>query len=141
MEIRICKKEGCVAHTCIHVHVHVTHLVMLYDIQNARTQLSTITTTVLHGPVHVGLGALAYVMVNKVLINVLAQSKYKYMYMHIHLSERSLNHLVPSHFAAPWAIFFMAFATFFVPSHEKSILIVFRYYITSYTYHAKCHMN
>lgn len=87
-----------------HVHVHVTHLVMLYDIQNASTQLSTITTTVLHGPVHVGLGALAYVMVNKVLINVLAQSKYMYMYMHIHLSERSLNHLVPSHFAAPWAI-------------------------------------
>ena len=123
-----------------HVHVHVTHLVMLYDIQNARTQLSTITTTVLHGPVHVGLGALAYVMVNKVLINVLAQSKYMYMYMHIHLSERSLNHLVPSHFAAPWAIFFMALATFFVPSREKSILIVFRY-ITSYTYHAKCHMN
>ena len=55
----------------LHTHVHVTHLVMLYDIQNARTQLSTITTTVLHGPVHVGFSALAYVMVNKVLINVL----------------------------------------------------------------------
>ena len=54
-----------------YTHVHVTHSVMLYDIQNARTKLSTITTTVLHGPVHVGLGALAYVMVNKVLVIVL----------------------------------------------------------------------
>ena len=61
-------------------------------------------------------------------------------YMYIHLSERSLNHFVPSHFAAPWANFFMALATFFVPSHEKIIHIVFRY-ISSYTYHAKCCRN
>ena len=64
---------------------------MLYDIQNARTQLSTITTTVLHGPVHVGLGALTYVMVNKVLINILAQSKYMYMYMHIYTFIREVS--------------------------------------------------
>lgn len=65
MEIRIRKKRDV-----LHTHVHVTHLVM-YDIQNARTQLSTITTTVFHGPVHVGLGALACLMVKEVLINVL----------------------------------------------------------------------
>ena len=58
-------------------------------------------------------------------------SKSKYIYMYIHLSERSLNHLVPSHFAAPWAIF-MALATFFVPSHDISIhiIIMFRYILS-----------